>query len=305
MKEQTFYIVYDGPALANHEMDVRQLAPALHALGDLMEAANRVVNGKAFKTQVKVRGSFKTGCFGIDFVYAQKLLESFAGLFTSQYVEAALNLASTIGLMGGCAMGLIKFVSWLKGRIIRQVVELDNGKVRVEVDDDHIEIEKKIIELFQDLEVRKALEALIKTPLETDGIDSFGSGKDAATVQLVRKHEAVYFAAPELAEELISESSYETAVKVVNIAFQEENMWRLSEGGTPFYAKIEDPEFLAEVQQNERVFAKDDIFIVMLRRKQFLGDKGNVKSEYAVERVLSHRSAARQIQLPFKASDED
>jgi hypothetical protein len=298
--EHTFYIVYDGPALEASEMDVRQLAPALHAIGDLLEAANRVANGKAFKTQVKVKGSFKTGCFGIDFVYCQNLLESFVGLFTSDYITATLNLAGTVGLVGGGGYNLIKFIKWLRGRQIRRVIELDGGKVRIEVDDDHIELERAVIELFKDIEVRKALDAVVKVPLETDGIDSFGTGKDKDSVEFIRKEEAIYFAAPDLPDELISESTYETVVKVVNVAFQEENMWRLAEGQNIFYAKIEDQSFIHDVQANERAFAKDDLFFVTLRKKQFLGEKGNVKTDYAVVKVNDHRSAARQIPLFFE-----
>lgn len=302
VKEDTFYLVYDGPALASNEMDVRQLAPALHALGDLLESANRVVNGQAFRTQVKVKGSFKTGCFGIDLVYSQSLLDNFVGLFTSHYVDAALNLAGLVGLVGTGGVGLVKFLRWLRGRSIRRVIELDNGKVRIEVDDDHIELERAVIELFKDIEVRRALDAVIRAPLEVEGVDSFGVGKDRGSVEIVRKEEAIYFAAPDLPDELINESEYDTVVKVVNVAFQEENMWRLAEGQTVFYAKIEDQSFIQDVQSNSKAFAKDDLFFVTLRKKQFLGEKGNVKTEYVVAKVNDHRSAARQIQLPFDRS---
>lgn len=302
MKEHSFYIVYDGPALADSEMDVRQLAPALHALGDLLESANRVLHGNAFKTQVKVKGSFKTGCFGIDLVYCQKLLESLVGLFTSEYVNAALNVAGTLGLVGGAGYNLVRFIKWLRGRSIRRVVEIDDNIVRIEVDDDHIEIERSIIELFKDIEVRKALDAVVKQPLETDGIESFGSGKDKDSVETIAKNEALYFAAPDIADEMISESEYDTVVKVVTVAFQEENMWRLTEGQNTFFAKIEDETFIKDVQANERAFAKDDLFFVTLRKKQFLAEKGNVKTEYAVIKVNDHRSAMRQINLPFEPS---
>lgn len=304
--EHSFYIVYDGPALASCEMDVRQLAPALHSLGDLLENANRVVHGKAFRSQVKVKGSFKTGCFGIDLSFTQSLMESFVGLFSSQYMDAALNMAEALGL---CVIAskkgrssLIGFMRWLKGRPIKRVIELEDGKVRIEVDDDHLEIEKEIIQMFQDIEIRKALDGVIRKPLEEEGIDSFGVGKDRNTVTVIRKEEAIYFAAPELPDELISESTYDTVVKVVNVAFQEENMWRLSEGQNVFYAKIEDQNFIKDVQANEKAFAKDDLFFVTLTKKQYLGEKGNVKTEYVVLKVNDHRSAARQITLPFEPS---
>lgn len=38
-------IRYDGPALADHSMDVADLAPALMALSDLLKIANTYMNG--------------------------------------------------------------------------------------------------------------------------------------------------------------------------------------------------------------------------------------------------------------------
>lgn len=303
-KTHSFYIVYDGPALESSEMDVRQLAPALHAVGDLFDAANRVLHGKAFRAQVRVKGSFKTGCFGIELSFVHTLAEGFAGLFSNQYIDAAINLVELIGLasLGSKKVrtSLIELLNKLRGRQISRVVELEDGKVRIEVDEDHYEVERAVLELLRDLEVRKALDATINEPLKTEGINLFAFGRDKEHVSVIRKTEASYFAAPAVAEEVLGESTYETIVKVVNVAFQEDNLWRISEGSEVFYAKIEHLDFLKDVQNNERSFAKDDLFKVRLRKRQILGEKGKVKIEAAIEEVLDHRSAARQISLPFE-----
>ena len=47
-------IRYDGPALANHEMDVQDLAPALLALADVVQFANQRFNGAAANIKVLV-----------------------------------------------------------------------------------------------------------------------------------------------------------------------------------------------------------------------------------------------------------
>lgn len=39
-----FQVRYSGPLLADHTMDVRDLAPAMLALGDLIREANNEIN---------------------------------------------------------------------------------------------------------------------------------------------------------------------------------------------------------------------------------------------------------------------
>ncbi|MBE6440990.1 MAG: hypothetical protein E7022_01495 [Desulfovibrio desulfuricans] len=64
MSQKTLHIAYDGPALDTHEMDVRELAPALLAFSDMFEEANAVLNGDRAKISLNVKGSFKTGSLG-------------------------------------------------------------------------------------------------------------------------------------------------------------------------------------------------------------------------------------------------
>jgi len=297
--EQSFYVVYDGPALQSSEMDVRQLAPALHSIGELLEESNRVINGNHAKVTVKVKGSFKSGCFGIDFKIIHSFYDSFVHMFTGQGIEAVLNLAELVGLCSGNALGLIALIRWLKNRPIKRVVDIGDGKFRIEVDDEHYEVEKAVLDLFRDYSVRKALDEIISEPLKKEGLTSFGVGEKRGNIITISKAEGAYFSAPSLEDELINEACYETAVRVVSVSFQEENMWRLSEDGSTFYAKIEDREYIDRVQSNEEVFAKDDILIIDLRRRQYITEKGNTKTEYTVEKVKEHRSAGRQIALPF------
>ena len=45
MNKTEFAIVYDGPELANHTMDVQALGPALLAIGDMCREAHTAIYG--------------------------------------------------------------------------------------------------------------------------------------------------------------------------------------------------------------------------------------------------------------------
>ena len=49
MSEAKFVVAYDGPAVADGDMEVADLAPALLHLAQLLEAAAKVVDGKDAK----------------------------------------------------------------------------------------------------------------------------------------------------------------------------------------------------------------------------------------------------------------
>ena len=83
-KKKIFYVVYDGPALASHEMDVRELAPALLAFSSLFEEANSILNRDRAKITLNVKGSFKVGCFGFELSVVQDTLQRFLLLQLSQ-----------------------------------------------------------------------------------------------------------------------------------------------------------------------------------------------------------------------------
>ncbi len=55
MSDADIALVYEGPAVESGLMDVRDLASALLAFGNLVEATNRIVNGENATAKVQVR----------------------------------------------------------------------------------------------------------------------------------------------------------------------------------------------------------------------------------------------------------
>jgi len=289
MSKASFQVVYDGPALTSHEMEVKDLAPALLALGDIFEAANDTLNDNRCKATVSVQGSFKTGCFAIDIAVTQSLLQQAQELFTHDGITAAVNLSTLLGLSGASAgFSVFKLIKWIKGRKIDKVELLDSGNTKIFCSADSLEVEKDVLELYRNWKIRKAFERLVYDPLQRPGIDSFATRRDGEEFASVSKAEASFFVAPSQSEEALSDTEREASLQLVSISFRDDHKWKFFDGAASFHASILDEPFLRRVQLDEARFGKGDILKVRLREvKTLAGD--NLKAEYQVLEVIDHR----------------
>jgi len=302
MEKTEFTLKYDGPALENHEMDVKDLAPALLSLGELLEEANRVFNGDKIKLAVKIKAT-QEGSVDVLLSVAQDILGQAVSLFSGTSISSIVNaygILQIIGIANSKDGGLFGLIKWTKGRNIKSIIRLESGDLKLELDKNgEVQVyNENSVKLFGLYEVRRKTEALIKTPLLKEGVDKVGFYISDTEKQEIKKDEAEYFSAPEIQEEIIDDREIEINLQIVNISFQEDGKWKFNDGNTTFFAEITDKDFLGKVQQNQAFFAKDDILTVILKRKQLLSN-GVLKTEYSVNKILNHRSAAVQIQLPF------
>lgn len=300
-----FHLVYDGPALEEHRMDVRALAPALLAMGDLVERANLILNGDQVKVSVDVHASFKSGSFGIDMDLAQSLWQKVLDLAGS---NPAVSMATICGLLGFSARdalgGVVQVIRWLRGRGVTRIEPLENGLVRLFVNDEHLDTEERVVKLVQDYKLRKALEGVIADPLEREGITSVSTVEDKKVTVHIERLESSYFKAPTPQDEALSEDTYTASLQVLNLAFQDGNKWRFTEGGgSTFHAVVLDEAFLKRVQLNQEQFSKDDIIRATVRRVQKV-TKDGLRADYEVLQVLEHRSATPKVQLKMSFGPE-
>lgn len=307
MSSTSFQIVYDGPALAGSTIDVRDLAPALLAFGDVIEQANMTLNGGRTNVALRVNASFKSGCFGIDFSVVQGLMDQVATLFKDPAVVSAKELAEYIGFFYGTAFtaggSVVAVIKWLRNRRINKVVLLDNGRARIEVDGDRLETEQRTIALLRNFKLRQALEAAIAKPLDKEGFDSVAiSNRPDDGFVIVTKAERGFFVAPPPDTEELGDQTATANLQLVNVAFKDDNKWRFFDGTTQFHATIADEKFVHRVQVGEENFAAGDILTVKLRKRQWL-EADVMKAEYEVLEVLNHRRGMAQISLVFSEDE--
>ena len=175
-QKEHFEIIYDGPALKSNEMDVRDLAPALLAISDVLEESNRIIYGDKTIVHVNVKGTFKTGSFGVDFSVFQGPLDGFTSLFNSDMSNAASNLLEFLGFI--VPGGLIGLILWIKNRKIKKVTKKNENVTTIEVENEQKDVHPKIVALFSNVKVRTSIQKIISEPLSREGIDTFIVKKD-------------------------------------------------------------------------------------------------------------------------------
>lgn len=295
MSKATFTIAYDGPALRNHAMDVRALAPALLGFGALFDAANFTLNGDSAKTKVKV-SALEGGSFQISFEVIQTFYDHLITFLSSPTVSAAVNLQSLLGF-GGAIGGVIYLIKRFRGKSPDKVIPLKDGLVRLQYGDETIDLSIECLKLFQSIPVRDALQKIIEEPLKIEGIDTFEVRKNGKAIETINRNESVYFAKPSLPDEILVDDHRRAAFSIMALAFKDDNKWRLYDGTNTLSVKIDDKDFLDRVHKSEISFSQGDVLVCDMHIVQRQTDSG-LKTEYTVEKVIDHKPAARQI--PFK-----
>lgn len=295
-----FRITYDGPALAAHHMDARELAPALLAAADLLDASVRALQGDRAKAQVRVKGGFKTGSFSVDFTTSVNFIQAAKDIFAGEGITALANATAVLTALGlaakGGYTGVAQVLQWLRGRRITHVEMKEDGQVALHSGEEEVVVDHPVFVLLRDIPVRQAFDRVL-APLDREGIDTFAAGDDHSFSLIVQDFERSYYAAPAGPDEPLLEDTRTIAFSIVSLAFKEDNKWRLSDGNHTISAKISDARFHSAVDSNEASFSKGDVLICEVKVTQWHTQNG-AKTDYEVTRVIEHRRATCQISFP-------
>ena len=283
-----FDISYHGPALADGRMNVRDLAPAMMAVGSLFESTNELLNADRAAVNINVRAT-SSGSFHILF----EILQNSGANSISDIVSTANQIVALIIGGGTIAVGLFALVKWLRGRS-PNVEQINEGMYRLTLENgETYDIPAELLRMYQDAGVRAALEGTVR-PVKEEGIETFEIRENDEVVVEISEGDVEYFDSPR-SQELILDETRRHAFSIVSLAFKEGNKWRLTDGQSTFSVSMMDASFQGRVDNNQLAFAKGDVLICDMRTVQWQTHQC-LKTEYEIVAVSKHLPA-RQLSL--------
>jgi hypothetical protein len=294
-----FSIKYDGAALESHQMDVRELAPALIALSNMLEEANKVVFPDTGNVKVNIQGNFKGGSFGVDLIAVQTIDDQIVSILSGPEAAAFSNLKTilkSLGLIGCAGCGLVGLMKWLRGRK-PSAIRTEGDQIIFEItEESSVEtfgVDLVAGKLYQSRVVRKALANVVK-PLAREGFDICASGRNGKTAEVICKEDAVWFEVSESDADIVSDTvSEHVLLQIDSAVFKDDNKWRFNDGSSSFFGEIADTSFIEKINSGVKRFGKRDVLVVDLRRVQTVTDDG-LKMDYSITRLHEHRLSLQQ-----------
>lgn len=292
-----FQIEYHGDAVNDGSMDVRDFAPALLALGELLSDSNKIVNSSKSDIRLEIKATERNSFIAELFVsFYQNIVE----LFSQEDTQAIGTLLAYLGISGKDAIkGLFQLILFSKGKEPKQVIKLGNGgSVQFDFGDGRkIEVHAPTAKLYADTKIRKHISNVVK-PLKQKGIDSLEIKHQTEKSVEILKDEIISFEPPDVADEIITDITDIKVFSIVSLAFKENNKWKISDGSNDYYVTIKDFGFLQRVQKDVESFSIGSLLRLKLRTIQLKTDTG-LRTEYEVVEVVEHISSHKQMNLPF------
>lgn len=296
-----FRVVFDGPALASHEMDVMDLADSLLALGGLIGAASEIVFEGRAKSTVKVR-ALQEGSLGIDLAIEQGFLPGIISLLHGDQTPQTLLDHLGISLSAGLP-GLVQLLKFLAGREPDSTEQTDRNTtiIKINVNGNHntIEVNNNVETMRKSPAVRKNLEEFV-SPVNKEGIEQvkfYGTDGEGPSIT---KPETGYFAAPHRGENIVTDSTERASLTIIKPSLESGYKWTLRRGNLMIQASIKDEGYMAKVEKRTEKFSNGDVLDCDLRTIQEEKRGGGFVTTYEVVKVYDHLSSLTSQKLPLK-----
>lgn len=278
-----FEVSYEGDAVADHTMDVRDLAPALLALGDMFNRANGILNGERASISLHIRAT-KPGSFELALLLLQ-LYHGTTGILAGDFITSAANLKQLlIGAPG--VMSVVGLFKRLKGRTPKEIGQ-NKDAVTLEIDNLRLSVPVDVYRLCQDRDIKNSAQRMVE-PLQREGVDRMlfrERGRQLDVIEKIEKDDADSFTPTTnvATNEILVPRQ---VLRIVAPNFSEGQKWRLSDGANTHWYAIRDEKFVREMHGGMRRFGSGDQLVCRVRIVQRLTPK--LENDYEILNVLEH-----------------
>ena len=274
-------------------MPVRDLAPALLAVGDLFAEASRVLHPDLPPVALDIQAT-EDGSFTVNLIlYAPDLWDQIVEIFTSKDVTAIINLRDAL-LAGG---GLFWLQKHLRARRVEKKERVEPGHIRLTLDDGStVEgVPEDVWRLYERATIRKKTRDVVK-PLARKGVQRLDFRAEGEVTVSVESRELDAFDVEEGEPVEVSDTETPKALQVLTAQFTEGNRWRFTDGEAIFTAAMEDGEFLDRVTHGGEAFRAGDILRCLIREVQ-TESEGKLSIDRQIVKVVEHVPSGPQLGL--------
>ena len=298
---------YEGPAMSEHSMSVRELGPALAAMGELFDRANHLIYDDEATIDLKITATHP-GSFEIEL--AVEMVRLATTMFSSPLITSALNLRQVV-------VTSITWLKFLKGsramladRSEQQAVEvMESVDIRVgdmeygavaSPETNRLAL-RTVAQLSRDRLIREHFRRVFE-PVSQNGIDRVEIKENSNVLESVEEDDLPSFD-PFLEEANIVDSVIpRQMLKVMNPYLGPgTGQWRLHDGDRTNRYDMMDPNFANDVRKGIIDFRSEDVLECQVRHIQWIDTNGDIKTTREILRVLKHHpreSGGFQLRIP-------
>lgn len=291
MAETGLSVTFRGPRVDAGRMQVRTLAPALLALADLIHDAQQDVYAGDPPLTVDI-DAVEAGSFRVVLAMVH---DAAVHVLTSDTTSASANL---VGLAQGV---LLAFDLWRRigRREIEAVEPVGEGQTRIRLADaTEITAPTPAVRMVRSVRRREYARGVVE-PLREEEITEVEFAVVDRDPVTIGREDAGAFAVGDPDEDGVREYRTVMPMTISSLSFKRGNKWRLHDGSTTYWVRIEDDAFLDRVETNSEDFRKDDQLVVELVTRQFIRDGQLVNAEHVVRSVMSHVPVDPDRQIPL------
>lgn len=308
MSKASIQLVYEGPVLQKHLMDVQELAPALLAFGDLCTETNRILNKERTHVKVLIKSDFKRGSFPVDLEVVQSIIEHLSNLFKDPRVMTAKELLEWLGIIGAGTFTFFKYLKIRKGREIESIeyIKADQGKNTVNIqfkgDNNTFNFPQDIYELGENEKIIQSCKKIVK-PVQQVGIDSMKFKEKEKVCESINKCEAN--AIDEIGikakkEEIIKPQIINARLTVHTIAFDvNQPKWKFRYGNEIISVDVTETTIREDTLKRGHVNV-GDAYSVQLEITERKTETGNYVNDFKITKVVEFSPGPYQPNLSYR-----